>query len=64
MSKKLFWVAVLYHGGKRRQKTSVVQYPIVELWKSEDAAREATIKVIHAKYKERYDRLEVLVRPF
>jgi len=62
--KKLFWVAVLYHGGKNRRKTEVVRYPEMELWKSEDAAREATIAKIPAKYKEEYDRLEVVVRPF
>ena len=62
--KKLFWVAVLYHGGKNRRKTEVVRYPEMELYKSEDAAREAAIAKIPAKYKEEYDRLEVVVRPF
>lgn len=62
--KKLFWVAVLYHGGKNRKKTEVVQYPEVNLFASEDAAREETITGIPGNYKKQYDRLEVVVRPF
>ena len=62
--KKLFWVAVLYHGGKNRKKTEVVQFPEVNLFANEDAAREKTIAGIPANYKKRYDRLEVVVRPF
>jgi len=62
--KKLFWVAVLYHGGKNRRKTEVVLDAHEVLAKSEDDVREQTIKHIPAKYKELYDRLEVVVRPF
>ena len=61
MQKKLFWVAVLYHGKK---KTEVVRHPEIELAKNEDAARKAAIKEIDLDYKDRFDRLEVLVRPF
>lgn len=62
--KKLFWVAVLYHGGKNRGKTEVVIDAHEVLARDEDKAREVTIKNIPAKYKEEYDRLEVVVRPF
>ena len=61
MQKKLFWVAVLYHDKK---KTKVVIGPHHRLAKSEDTARKAAIKEIDAVWKERFDRLEVIVRPF
>ena len=59
--KQLFWTAAFYRKGK---KTEMVQYPNAELYESEDAARRATIKRIPSSYKERFDRLEVVVRPF
>ena len=59
--KQLFWTAAFYRKGK---KTEMVQYPNAELYESKDAARRATIKRIPSSYKERFDRLEVVVRPF
>ncbi len=61
MQKKLFWVAVLYHGKK---KTIIVVGPHHQLAKNEAAAKKAAIKEVDLDYKERYDRLEVVVRPF
>ena len=59
--KQLYWVAVLYRKGN---KTTVVQWPQAELAAGEEVARKAAIKGIETKYKKRYDRLEVIVRPF
>ena len=59
--KKLFWTAVLYHKGK---KTTLVVPPETVLAASEEKAKTAAIKDIPSEYKERFDRLEVVVRPF
>ena len=59
--KKLFWTAVLYHKGK---KTTLVVPPETVLAASEEKAKTAAIKDIPSSFKERFDRLEVVVRPF
>ena len=59
--KQLFWTAVLYRKGK---KTELVVPPETVLAASEAKARAATIKEIPASYTKRFDRLEVVVRPF
>ena len=59
--KQLYWVAVLYRKGK---KTEVVLYPDAELYENEAEAKKEAIKKIPSSYKERFDRLEVVVRPF
>ena len=59
--KKLFWTAVLYHKGK---KTTLVMSPEVTLAESTEKAKVWAIKDIPASYKDRFDRLEVVVRPF
>ena len=64
MKKKLFWVAVLYHKGKNGKDTEIVNGAYEVLALDEAAARKKAIKEIPAKYKDRFDRLEVLVRPF
>lgn len=61
MKKQLFWTAVLYHKGK---KTTLVLSPEAVLAESEDKARIGAIKDISSEYKDRFDRLEVVVRPF
>ncbi|KKK71168.1 hypothetical protein LCGC14_2916620 [marine sediment metagenome] len=59
--KQLYWVAVLYRRGK---KTEVLLYPDAELYENEAEAKKEAIKKIPSSYKERFDRLEVVVRPF
>lgn len=59
--KQLYWTAVIYRKGK---KTEVVIYPEPVLAADEAAARGAAIKAIPMHFKERFDRLEVVVRPF
>ncbi len=59
--KQLFWTAVLYRKGK---KTELVVPPETVLAASEAKARTMAIKEIPASYTERFDRLEVVVRPF
>lgn len=61
MRNQLFRTAVLYH---TKKKTTLVVPDNVVLAESEEKARIATIKDIPATYKERFDRLEVVVRPF
>ena len=59
--KQLFWTAVLYRKGK---KTTLVVPPETVLAESEAKAKIAAIKEIPSDFKERFDRLEVVVRPF
>ena len=59
--KQLFWTAVLYRKGK---KTTLVVPPETVLAESETKAKVAAIKEIPSDFKERFDRLEVVVRPF
>ena len=59
--KQLFWTAVLYRKGK---KTELVVPPETVLAESEAKARVAAIKEIPSSFTKRFDRLEVVVRPF
>ena len=59
--KQLYWVAVLYRKGK---KTELVVEPEIMLAVSEEKAKAGMINRIPSSYKERFDRLEVVVRPF
>ena len=64
MRKQLFWVAVIYHCGKNGKKTEIVFDPEAVLAMSEEEVRKAAIKMIPTRFKERFDRLELVVRPF
>ena len=59
--KQLFWVAVLYHKGK---KTELIVEPEIMLAADAEKAKAGIINIIPSSYKERFDRLEVVVRPF
>ena len=59
--KQLYWVAVLYRKGK---KTELIVEPEIMLATSEEKAKAGMINRIPSEYKERFDRLEVVVRPF
>ena len=59
--KQLYWVAVLYRKGK---KTELIVEPEIMLAASEEKAKAGMINRIPSSYKERFDRLEVVVRPF
>jgi hypothetical protein len=59
--KQLYWVAVLYRKGK---KTELILEPEIMLAVSEEKAKAGIINIIPSSYKERFDRLEVVVRPF
>ncbi len=59
--KQLYWVAVLYRKGK---KTELIVEPEIMLAVSEEKAKAGMINMIPSNYKERFDRLEVVVRPF
>ncbi|KKL60353.1 hypothetical protein LCGC14_2206150 [marine sediment metagenome] len=59
--KQLYWVAVLYRKGK---KTELIVEPEIMLAVSEEKAKAGIINIIPSSYKERFDRLEVVVRPF
>ena len=59
--KQLYWVAVLYRKGK---KTELIVEPVIMLAVSEEKAKAGMINIIPSSYKERFDRLEVVVRPF
>ncbi len=64
MKKQFFWTAAIYHSGKDDKEAEVVLAPHAGLYSSEAKARKKAIKAIPTKFKERFDRLEVIVCPF